>query len=174
MDEQKLVDFRKRKDDMFKTSDGPLTQEQRESFKGLLYYPSNPGLVFHNLQIESMESEETVEIQTSAGDTQTYKKIGKIHFSVGGKDYSLSVYKDTDFFNSTYFLPFKDNLSGKETYGAGRYIDIDVHDNTIPLLDFNYAYNPYCAYNENWRCPITPDENRLTVAIEAGEKKFHE
>lgn len=174
MDEQKLVDFRKRKNDLFKTSDGPLTSEQRGTFRGLSYYSPNPNLVFNNLPIEQVESKETVEIQTSAGDSQSYKKIGKIHFTIEGKDYSLSLYKDTDFFNPTYFLPFKDATSGKETYGAGRYMDIEVRNNVISLLDFNYAYNPYCAYNENWRCPLTPEENRLLVPIEAGEKKFHE
>ena len=172
--QQKLLDFRKRKDEQFKTPDGPLTEEQRQIFQRLSYYLPNPKLVFHNLPIESLESEETVEIQTSAGDTQSFKKIGRIRFSVDGNDYNLSVYKSTDFFNPTYFLPFKDAASGKEAYGAGRYMDIEVKNNTIPELDFNYAYNPYCAYNENWRCPITPEENRLSVAIDAGEKKVHE
>lgn len=171
--EQKLIEFRKRKDEHFK-SDGPLTEEQRQTFTGLLYYPPNPKLVFHNVPIEPLESKETVEIQTSAGDTQSFKKIGKIHFSVEEKNLFLSLYKSTDFFNPTYFLPFKDDTSGKETYGAGRYMDIEMHKNMIPVLDFNYAYNPYCAYNENWRCPLTPEENRLNVVLEAGEKKFHE
>lgn len=174
MDEEKLLTFRKQKDAFFKSPEGPLTQEQRAVFTGLLYYSPNPKLVFHNLPIELVESEEIVEIQTSAGDTQAYKKIGKIRFSINGKDYYLSVFKDTDPSTPTYFLPFKDATNGKETYGAGRYLDIEVNNNIIPELDFNHAYNPYCAYNENWRCPITPGENRLSVPIEAGEKKFHE
>jgi len=78
--QQKLLDFRKRKDEQFKTPDGPLTKEQRQIFQGLSYYPPSPKLVLHNLPIESLESEETVEIQTSAGDTQSFKKIGRIGF----------------------------------------------------------------------------------------------
>src|SRR5260221_2140543 len=114
-EEGKLLQFRKQKDDYFR-SDGPLTKEQQEAFKSLMYYPLNPKLVFLNVSIEPSETEETVEIQTSAGDTQSYKKAGKIHFSIDGKEYSLYVYKDTDFLNPSYFLPFKDVTSGKDTY----------------------------------------------------------
>ena len=72
----------------------------------------------------------------------------------------------------SFFLPFVDATSGKETYGAGRYLDIELtHDGEI-VVDFNYAYNPYCAYNEQWSCPLTPFENRVQVPIRAGEKNF--
>jgi len=168
---QQLIDFRKQKNEYFR-SEGPLIDEQKQAFKGLVYYAPNPKFVFHSVPIKSLQTEEIIEIQTSAGDTQSYRKAGVIHFLVDGKEYPLSVYKDTDAFNPSYFLPFKDATNGKETYGAGRYIDIE--NNTIQILDFNYAYNPYCAYNDKWRCPITPEENRLSIPVDAGEKKFHE
>ncbi len=71
-----------------------------------------------------------------------------------------------------YFLPFADSTSGEETYGAGRYLEIETLPDGTSLVDFNYAYNPYCAYNEKWSCPLTPSENRLKVPIESGEKNF--
>ena len=71
-----------------------------------------------------------------------------------------------------YFLPFADALAGTETYGAGRYLDPEAIGDGRFLLDFNLAYNPYCAYNEQWSCPITPRDNRLAVPIRAGERLF--
>lgn len=163
----KLLELRKQKDEYFKT-EGPLTEEQRIGFAGLSYFPTNEELVFQNVAIEPFEKQEVVEIQTSVGDTEPHKKVGEIHFSVKGTPCELTVYQDMDGLH--YFLPFKDTTSGKETYGAGRYLDIEVKDGKVLALDFNFAYNPYCAYNYNWRCPITPLENSLKVPILAGEK----
>lgn len=172
-DERKLLQFRKEKDDYFRSShESPLTDKQKESFTGLFYYPPNLSLVFQNLAIKPEEGEQIIRIPTSTGDDEPYKKIGKISITIEGKVCQLSIYKDLD--SDHYFLPIKDKTSGEETYGAGRYIEIGVANGVIGELDFNYAYNPYCAYNYNWRCPLTPSENTLTVSITAGEKNFHE
>ena len=89
-----------------------------------------------------------------------------------GQAQALQVYKSEE--QDALFLPFADQTTGSESYGAGRYLDPEEEaDGTIPL-DFNLAYNPYCAYNEQWSCPLPPRENRLAVRIEAGEMKFHE
>lgn len=151
------------------------------------YYSENPELIFRNVPIDPVAAGQTVEIPTSVGDTEKYLKAGIIKFLLDGKEYQLYVYKDFD--GDNYFLPIKDATSGNETYKDGRYVDIEVDDNKqslrsssskgstaglkIPKLDFNYAYNPYCAYSHNWRCPISPEENRLPIAIEAGEKNFN-
>lgn len=176
---QSLEEFRKDKDEAFRNECwSPLTDEQKANFRGLSYYSENPNLVFQNVVIEPIGAGQTVEIQTSAGDTEKYLRAGIIKFSLEGKEYQLRLYKQSfstnkDFAGSDYFLPIKDATSGDETYKDSRYVDIEVENNTIPKLDFNYAYNPYCAYNHNWRCPITPEENRLSIAIEAGEKNFN-
>ena len=94
----------------------------------------------------------------------------KIAFSVDGAPAELTVYKDAS--DDSLFLPFADATSGEETYGAGRYVEPEAQSDGNVLVDFNYAYNPYCAYNEAWACPITPSENRLRVTIRAGEKNF--
>lgn len=167
-----LNDFRKEKDHFFKNfPDSPLTDEQRANFSVLKYFPDNPKLRFELDLDKNIEMEQILQIQTSSGDTEPYRRAGKIKFAVGGKEVSLTVFKDIE--DNGLFLPFKDSTSGKETYGSGRYIEIEEKNGKL-VIDFNYAYNPNCAYNPNWRCPLTPFENNLQVAIEAGEKKFHD
>ena len=165
-----LEQFRERKNRFFKTdASSPLTPEQRESFEALNYYPENPALRFE-LEIEPLAAPEEVEMQTSTGDIQTYLRWGKVSFEVDGKSAGLTLYVPQG--GHGYFLPFADSTSGEETYGAGRYLDPEPLPGGKLLVDFNLAYNPYCAYNEYWSCPITPAENRLKVRIEAGEKSY--
>ncbi len=103
-------------------------------------------------------------MQTSTGDEQDYVRVGQIHFKVKGQEAALQVYRS---------IPFVDLTAPKETYGAGRYLEPEKTGENRMLVDFNYAYNPYCAYNEKWSCPLPPMENRLKLRIEAGEKNFH-
>ena len=165
-----LSEFRRAKDHMMKHEhDSPLTHEQAQSFRGLSYYDEDLTLRF-KLNLERYEAEEVIDMQTSTGDVASYLRWGKVSFEVDGEPVKLTVYKDTA--GSGYFLPFADGTSGDETYGAGRYVDL--HELAVGrlLVDFNYAYNPYCAYNERWSCPLTPFENRLPVPLRAGEKSF--
>ena len=167
-----LADFRKAKDHYFgQDHHSPLTPEQQRRFTGLAYYPENSALRF-DLAIEELpdREKETIEMATSTGDFKPYIRWGKISFPVGGETATLTVYRGED--GDEFFLPFGDLNSGQTTYGAGRYLDLAPVDHGRVLVDFNYAYNPYCAYNPNWSCPIPPKENRLTVAIDAGEKNF--
>jgi uncharacterized protein (DUF1684 family) len=166
-----LADFRKQKDDFFRTDrQSPLTPEQRADFHGLAYYPENPDLRLE-VALEPAEDVEVVVLPTSAGTEQEYFHIGQVRFKVGGKAATLQVYEPVD--GGDYFVPFVDAGAPAETYGAGRYLEPeDLPDGRL-LLDFNLAYNPYCAYNDRWVCPLPPQENRLAVRIEAGEKKFH-
>ena len=107
-------------------------------------------------------------MQTSTGDVQEYARFGKIRFPVGGQEAALTIYADP----SGYFLPFVDSLAGVDTYPAGRYLEPVALPGGKFLVDFNLAYNPYCAYNDLWSCPLTPFENRLRVPIRAGEKIY--
>jgi uncharacterized protein (DUF1684 family) len=99
---------------------------------------------------------------------QNYDRFGRFHFEVDGEGVDLTVFQN----EHGFFLPFADSLAGQETYGAGRYLEPELLSNGQLLVDFNLAYNPYCAYNAKWSCPITPAENRLKVPIRAGEKVF--
>lgn len=143
----------------------PLTPNQRKSFQGLQYFPENLDLRLE-VQVEKLTERSTVEMQTSTGSVQTFRRYGKFKFIVDGKEAELTVFTD----RHGFFLPFVDALAGKETYGAGRYLEPQLLRNGRLLVDFNYAYNPYCAYNELYSCPLTPFENRVKVSIRAGEK----
>ena len=167
-----VTESRKAKDAFFETSpQSPLTKEQKRNFAGLRYFPENATLRFE-LPLEHYVNPQRVTMQTDTGATQEYFKVGQIRFKVNGEDVALQVYESTNNPGS-YFVPFVDATAPEESYGAGRYLEPEeIHDGEL-LVDFNFAYNPYCAYNSNWSCPFPPPENRLKVRIEAGEKKFH-
>ena len=167
-----LTEFRRAKDDFFKTGyQSPLTGEQKKDFKGLNYFPENPALRLE-LPLERHANPARVKMQTSTGGVQDYSRVGQITFQVKGQDAALQIYEAVDR-PGNYFLPFVDGTAPAESYGAGRYLEPEEDGDKL-IVDFNLAYNPYCAYNERWSCPLPPAENRLTVRIEAGEKKFHE
>jgi uncharacterized protein len=165
-----LLEFRREKDEFFGSHpQSPLTHEQRLSFQGLKYFSENPALRLE-VPVEVFPTQEPVTIQTTGGTPQIYKRFGRFTFTVEGQEAELTLYSSEDGF----FLPFVDNLAGTETYPAGRYIEVEQLPDGDFLVDFNLAYNPYCAYNEKWSCPLTPFENRLKVPIRAGEKIFHD
>jgi uncharacterized protein (DUF1684 family) len=164
-----LERMRVEKDEFFRSDpDSPLTEEQKAEFTGLHYFPEN-----NDLRIEVTIKETTseqVNIDASKGAARSYQKVGRFQFTVDGKLAELTIYEN----EYGYFLPFVDSLAGSETYPAGRYIEPELQSPKHFMIDFNLAYNPYCAYNDRWSCPLTPAENRLSVPIRAGEKKFHE
>jgi uncharacterized protein (DUF1684 family) len=163
-------EFRSEKDDFFVHSpQSPLDQEQQRAFQGLRYFPENPALRIE-VPVEVFPTQEIISIQTTGGVPQSYRRYGRFKFNVGSENAELTLYASED----GYFLPFVDSMAGKETYPAGRYIEVEKLAKGKFLVDFNLAYNPYCAYNDQWSCPLTPAENRLKVPIRAGEKIFHE
>ena len=163
-----LEDFRVEKDAFFKSHpQSPLTPAQQRVFTGLSYFDENPALRFE-IEVEPFAQRDTVELQTSDGDVRAYQRFGRVTFEVDGQAAALTLYATPQGF----FLPFVDSLAGKETYPAGRYLDPEPLGGNRFLIDFNLAYNPYCAYNENYSCPLTPFENRLKLPIRAGEKLF--
>jgi len=163
-----LDDFRKEKDEFFgEHPQSPLEPEQKNNFSGLNYFPENEALRLE-VKAELLNDPQPIQMQTTTGGTQVYIRYGRIKFDVDDQETELTIYKS----EHGYFLPFVDSLAGEETYPAGRYLDPEELPGNRFLVDFNIAYNPYCAYNEMWSCPITPAENRLKVPIRAGEKIF--
>jgi uncharacterized protein (DUF1684 family) len=163
-----LEAFRNEKDDFFgHHPQSPLTPEQKRDFKGLNYFPENPELRLV-IKADELPKKERIEMQTSTSDVQVYYRHSRIRFSVDGGEAELTIYEGSNGF----FLPFVDSLAGKETYPAGRYLEPEALPSGRFLVDFNVAYNPYCAYNDHWSCPLTPFENWLKVPIRAGEKLF--
>jgi uncharacterized protein (DUF1684 family) len=164
-----LDDFRTEKDAFFRDDPhSPLRPDQRRAFEGLRYYPEDPDLVF-DLVPEAFEEPEVVTMQTSTGDEQTYLRWARLTFEVEGRTVGLTVFRDE---HGGYFLPFTDAGRGTETYGAGRYLEPEETAADRLRVDFNYAYNPYCAYDDAWSCPLPPAENHLPVHIRAGEMVF--
>jgi uncharacterized protein len=165
-----LDEFRKEKDEFFRTDQhSPLAHEQTHHFTGLEYFPENPDLVVVS-ELEPHPEGGEVTMETSTGEAQVYDRAGVIHFNVDGEPTQVTLYRPRG--ESSFFLPFRDAQSGKETYGAGRYLEVGLPHNGHVVVDFNYAYNPSCAYNPMYSCPLPPRENWLKVPIRAGEKNF--
>ncbi len=163
-----LSNFRAEKDAYFGGSeDSPLTAAQRHTFTGLRYFPEQPDLRFA-VPIEVFPQQDIVVMQTTTGERQEFLRYGRIHMTIDEQPASLTIYQS----DYGFFLPFADALAGTETYEAGRYLDPERLADGRLLIDFNLAYNPYCAYNDAWSCPITPAENRLPIAIRAGEQLY--
>ena len=161
-----IYTFRQRKDEFFRTD--PASPVEGE-FEGLRYFPVSPSFVF-TPELEPFASPERLELVTSVGDVEAYLRYGRVRFKVDGEHCTLTLFTQEDA-PEHFFVPFKDATNGRETYGAGRYLDLVLVQGKI-RLDFNTAYNPYCAYSEGYRCPLPPPENRLTVVIRAGEKAY--
>ncbi|MEW5960775.1 MAG: DUF1684 domain-containing protein [Chloroflexota bacterium] len=159
---------RAEKDRFFRASPySPI--EDRANFTGLNYYPPDPAFCFE-LPLQEAAQVEELTLQTSTGDEQPYYRIGAVEFEIEGESARLAVYKSPH--HDGLFLPFRDASSGRETYGAGRYLEPAALGGGRLLVDFNLAYNPYCAYSEHYSCPLPPRENWLKVSILAGEKSY--
>lgn len=165
-----LEEFRKAKDRFFAQPKGsPLTAEKRRRFAGLAYYPEKPDLVIE-MVLEAALDHGTITIEATGGDARAYRRSGIVHFTVDGQPARLTLFESEG--TERLFLPFRDATSGTETYGAGRYLEVNRPRDGRVVVDFNYAYNPYCAYDAQWSCPLPPRENWLAMPIRAGEKAF--
>jgi uncharacterized protein (DUF1684 family) len=168
MSELELV--RLAKDEFFgQDPRSPLTADQRARFCGLEYFAENTKL---RLQVvaQALPGDGPLQMQTSTRGGQAYARVGRFGFRVENQEAHLTIFEGPN----ALFMPFVDALAGEETYPAGRYLDPDPLPGGRYLVDFNLAYNPYCAYNEKWSCPLTPFENRIKVPIRAGEKIFRD
>ncbi len=160
-----------------------LDEEQRREFRGLRYFPYNPAMcVIADVDTSVEPFQSTVAM--NAGESMTMTTVGRLHFTIEGVALALSLYW-LNIYGGGLFLPFRDATCPAESYGGGRYLfDTIKGSDFLPapdaprgeriLLDFNYAYNPSCAYNDKWVCPLAPVENRLNTAIRAGEMKFND
>ncbi|WP_338875617.1 DUF1684 domain-containing protein [Spirosoma sp. SC4-14] len=164
---QQLDAERQKKNDFFKTgSESPLTD--KTSFKGLSYFAPDPAYRLVARLEPFADKTQKLVVHMTDGSEETYDKFAHAVFNLNGETCRLLVVK----FQDTYSILFRDATSGKESYGGGRYLEIpavQITDNQI-LLDFNTAYNPYCAYNPTYACPLPPAENTLPIAIRAGER----
>lgn len=158
--------------------ESPLMEEDLAIFKGLDFFAINSKFAVEATFVRT-ENEKVFKMKTSTARLPEYLKYGEFHFTIDNIDYKLNVYQNIDLtkkegFEDYLFLPFSDLTCGKESYIGGRYIDVRIPKSEKIIIDFNTAYNPYCAYNHKYSCPIVPLENDLNIEIRAGVKKFHD
>ncbi|MBO0935213.1 DUF1684 domain-containing protein [Fibrella sp. HMF5335] len=163
-----LAAARRKKDDFMRTSaDSPISD--KASFRGLAYFPADLSFrVQAKLEPFPEDKREKLVIRMTDGSEEVYEKYGHANFTLAGKPCRLLLLT----YQKSLTVLFQDATAGHESYGGGRYLDIEpnaVKDNTV-TLDFNAAYNPYCAYNPTYACPLPPPENKLDVAVRAGER----
>ena len=166
----KLAAARAQKDAEFaSSSDSPVPPDKRDEFLPLSYYPIDEAFAVP-AELEPAATRTRLQMPTSTGKLRDYERVGTLKFSIGGERLRLTAFNEIGAPVSRLFVPFADRTSGSETYAAGRYMELDPTATGIYLVDFNVAYHPYCYYSTEYDCPYPPAENRLPVAIRAGEK----
>lgn len=167
---EEMLANRVEKDREFKESeDSPLTEKQKPIFEMLSYFPIAEKYKVR-AELHRNSSEQIVKINITDGSQREYYVFGNAHFHLEGKELDVTVYKPVKADSEYLFIPFYDATSADLTYGGGRYVEPVILEDGSLEIDFNLAYNPYCAYNHSYRCPIPPQDNNLNVSILAGEK----
>lgn len=166
---------REDKDRFMRTSEESPFASMPDEFKGLKYYPPDPKYKVI-ADLTPIENKKTITLSTNDGKEQSYLEYAYAEFDLDGYHHRLLILEVIDMgpFRGKLFFAFGDETSASETYGAGRYLDLaKAPGSTTITLDFNKAYNPYCAYTEKYSCPFPPPENLLKIPIPAGEKTYH-
>ncbi len=158
--------------------DNPHSPLKENDLKDLHFFKADTAFRI-NTQVTILPQEKPIKIPSSSGDGQQFYRYAKLSFIIKGKELQLTLFKNeipsvNPKYKDLLFLPFTDETNHKTTYGGGRYIDVNLNDikNGQLIVDFNKAYNPYCAYSHGYRCPVPPEENDLAFEILAGEKLF--
>ncbi|MCF8370592.1 MAG: DUF1684 domain-containing protein [Bacteroidales bacterium] len=160
------------------SSHSPLSEKDLKSFTGLGFFPIDPKYRV-DAEFVRTPNEQPFGMKTTTDRLPMYMKYGIAKFDIGGKNFQLSIFQNLDLvkqegYEDYLFLPFTDLTSGVESYGGGRYIDLRLPDSDHIIIDFNKAYNPYCAYNHRYSCPVPPVENDMNIEIKAGVKAWAE
>lgn len=154
----------------------PLKDRDRKVFEGLDFFKFDSTFVV-KAQFKRTPNEQSFKMKTTTDRLPVYVKYGELGFKLNNENYKLNIYQnlglmEDEGFEDYLFLPFLDETNGFESYGGGRYIDARIPIDDSIIIDFNKAYNPYCAYNDKYSCPIVPRVNYLKTRIEAGVKVF--
>jgi len=167
---------RKEKDKSMKNdADSPFNQEPKQHFEPLKYYKVDPDFVFKS-KLTEFETKDTISIYGTKGEERKVIRFGYVSISFQNKNYKMNVYNGTSRSGEKYYtIWFTDKTTGEETYGVGRYLDFELSadKNFLYTIDFNFAYNPYCAYSPKYSCAVPTKDDYLDIEVKAGEKKFH-
>jgi uncharacterized protein (DUF1684 family) len=168
--DEEIAGWRAEKDRYMRSAESPVPAGRRESFPALPYFPV---LAAYRVpaRLEVIGTNEVIEMSTSTGQRRRMRRVGVLGFTLQGQARTLTAFVDADENDMRrLFVPFGDLTNGAETYQGGRYLDLNRTATGIYDLDFNRAYHPFCLFNPEYVCPVPPRENRLKVAIRAGEK----
>lgn len=150
----------------------PVPRDAREEFDGIPYYEPDPSYRVE-ATVEHTDGADTIVMDTTADTEVEYERVARLRFELSGTEQELIAYQDAEGDGESLFVPFRDETSGGDTYGAGRYmefeLDAPIEEADSVTLDFNLAYHPFCVYNDAFVCPIPPAENTLSARVEAGE-----
>ncbi len=172
-----VQEFQKKLNSEFKDEkESPLTAEDREVFTALDFFPIDTAFIVV-AKIELIKDPVTFKMKTTTDRLPAYRTYARASFELQGKTYVLNLYQNENFMDAGelkdyLFLPFTDKTNGVSSYGGGRFIDLKIPKKDVITIDFNKAYNPYCAYNPKYSCPIPPSENHLGLFVEAGVKDY--
>jgi len=169
---QKIVEWRLERDKTWSESDDPIPAARHAEFLPLKYFPPDPNYAVP-AELKLSDVRPVVELPTSTGTLRKMQVVGTLEFTLNGQKQSLGALSPAGEPIRALFVPFADLTTKKETYAAGRYMDIEPTATGLYTIDFNYAYNPTCAYNKSYECPYPPPANRLKIEVRAGEKAPH-
>ena len=173
---QKVENYRGEKDEYMKNDPvSPFNFKGKVNFQPLKYYAPDPAFVFKSRLYEYYKKD-TVKVFGTKGEERVAVRFGFVNFNYKNKEYKLNVYKSPGGDTGEYYsIWFTDNTTGNQTYGVGRYLDFELNpdSNFVYTIDFNLAYNPYCAYSYKYSCAVPTKEDHIDLAVEAGEKNFH-
>jgi len=155
---------------MKEDSDSPLSDSLKPGFEGLNYFSPDP-LFKIGATLDRITDDSKLSIPTNDGEIRVFTRYAYANFELSGNHYQLTLLLPNE--GNQLFLPFGDLTNGNSTYGGGRYLDIDKTTGNKITIDFNLAYNPYCAYGAEYSCPLPPTENKLSASINAGEMTFN-
>ena len=157
-------------------SQSPLKDKDRKQFEGLDFFKFD-SLYVVEASFKRTPNEKPFKMKTTTSRRPIYVKYGELSFNLKGESFTLNIYQNQELitkegYEDYLFLPFLDETNGLESYGGGRYVDARIPEGETMIIDFNQAYNPYCAYNDKYSCPLVPRKNYLKTRIEAGVKAF--
>ncbi|WP_248723286.1 DUF1684 domain-containing protein [Seonamhaeicola sp. ML3] len=171
------TEFQREMNAQFKdATETPLTEKDRKHFTALEFFKFDSIYVV-TASFKRTPNEKPFKMKTTTNRRPLYVKYGELSFTIKGKDLKLNIYQnqgllEKEGYEDYLFLPFLDETNGEESYGGGRYIEARIPEGDTMVIDFNTAYNPYCAYNSKYSCPVVPRQNYLRVKIEAGVKAY--
>jgi uncharacterized protein (DUF1684 family) len=170
---EEIKQFQEKLNKEYKNPDeSPLSKKEIENFKGHTFFPINDTFRIE-AKFQKFNNPVFIKMKTSSEKIKDYDKFGMAEFEIKGQTFKLVIYqshrlREMKKYKDHLFLPFTDLTNGFETYGGGRYLDLTIPKGNTIIIDFNKAYNPYCAYSKGYSCPIPPEENDLKIRIEAG------